>query len=90
MELDLYVALQDNACNQHTVIHNMAFASSVVLLSGSFIPAVSPVQIVRGVMGMCAVAGFVTVFRPLLVGIARALALAVRPRPARARLAAPR
>jgi hypothetical protein len=68
----------------------MAFASSVFLLTGSVVPAVSSVQVVRGVMGMCAVAGVVTVFRPLLVGIARALALAVRPRPARAPLAARR
>jgi hypothetical protein len=68
----------------------MAFASSVFLLTGSVVPAVSSVQVVRGVMGMCALAAFVMMFRPLLTGIGRALVLIVRPRLPKQALTAPR
>jgi hypothetical protein len=41
---------------------------------------VTVVQVVRALFVVSMLAGFITVFRPLLVGIGRALVLAVRPR----------
>ncbi|TFW27459.1 hypothetical protein [Massilia horti] len=49
--------------------------SIVVLVS-----AVSIAQLVRGMFYLSLLTGFVMFFRPLLVGIARALVLTVRPR----------
>jgi hypothetical protein len=58
----------------------MSVTSSLIQAASAFVSAVSFSQVVRGVFSLSALTGFVMFFRPLLVGIARALALAVRPR----------
>ena len=49
----------------------------------NLIQAVPFAQLVRGVLFLSLLTGFLMVFRPLLVGIVRALVLTVRPRPAK-------
>ncbi|MFL6674767.1 MAG: hypothetical protein ACJ8LG_15920 [Massilia sp.] len=68
----------------------MSLISTLIQAVGAFLSAVSFAQVVRAVFSLSALAGFVMFFRPLLVGIARALVLTVRPRRARdhAKLAA--
>jgi hypothetical protein len=68
----------------------MSLVSSVIQVAGPFVSALSLAQVVRGLFSMSALAGFVMVFRPLLTGIARAVVLAMRPRPTKEQLAARR
>jgi uncharacterized membrane protein len=58
----------------------MSVTSSLLQATGAFVAAVSFAQVMGGVFSLAALTGFAMFFRPLLVGIARALALAVRPR----------
>jgi uncharacterized membrane protein len=68
----------------------MSVASSLIQATSAFMSAVSFAQVARGVFSLAALTGFAMFFRPLLVGIARALALAVRPRLTEEQLAARR
>src|SRR5213595_155924 len=69
------------------------FVSSAAVLiqtAGAAVANVSVVQLVRGLFCASMLMGLVMFFRPLLVGIVRALALAIRPRLTRDELAARR
>jgi hypothetical protein len=68
----------------------MSLASSVIQMSADYAAAVPLPQLVRAFSSASALAGFAVVFRPLLTGIGRALALAVRQRLGREELAARR
>ena len=58
----------------------MSVTHSIIQASSTIASTVSLAQVVRGVLSLAALTGFVMFFRPLLVGIARALALWMRPR----------
>jgi hypothetical protein len=68
----------------------MSLTSTLLQAASAFLSAVSFAQVVRAVFSLSALVGFVMFFRPLLVGIGRALVLAVRPRLTREQLAARR
>lgn len=58
----------------------MSAVTTFIQASGSLVSAVSVAQLARGLLSLSLFSGFVMFFRPLLVGIARALMLTVRPR----------
>jgi hypothetical protein len=58
----------------------MSATSSLIQATGALMSAVPLAQLVRSVFSLSALAGLLMFFRPLLVGIARALVLAARPR----------
>lgn len=64
---------------------NMSFASALTQFSLPLLPAV---DVLRGAFLLALLASFFLLFRPLLSGMARALLLLLRPRPARAARAA--
>jgi hypothetical protein len=66
----------------------MLISSSLIQAAVAAVSAVSLAQVVRALFILCALAGFVMFFRPLLIGIGRALVLAVRPRQTEVQLAA--
>jgi len=63
----------------------MSFAAAVTQLSFPMLPLA---MLVRGTLVLALLAGFVLFFRPLLLGVVRALLLLVRPGTRRARPAA--
>lgn len=65
----------------------MAFADT---LFQTPMVAVSISQLLTGMIALTVLAAFLMFFRPLLIGIARALVLVVRPRPTKDELAARR
>jgi hypothetical protein len=66
----------------------MSISSSLIQAAVAVVSAVSFAQVVRALFSLFALAGFVMFFRPLLIGIGRALVLAVRPRLTEDQLAA--
>ena len=65
----------------------MSFADALIQ---SPVLAVPFTQLLTGMVQLVLLGGVLVFFRPLLVGIARALVLAVRPRPTKDQLAARR
>ncbi|WP_296942454.1 hypothetical protein [uncultured Massilia sp.] len=65
----------------------MSFADTLIQTPVTALPFT---QLLTGMVQLILLAGLLMYFRPLLVGIARALVLAVRPRPTKDELAARR
>ncbi len=66
----------------------MTAIASLLHSAAFFLSTFSFAQLVRALFSLLALTGFVMFFRPLLTGIARALVLALRPRPTKDELAA--
>jgi hypothetical protein len=79
LELDLYVALHYSSGQQQFTHRNIvSFTASIYQTVG--FSGVPLLPLVRGLLGVSALAGLLIFFKPLLVGIFRALVLVVRPR----------
>jgi hypothetical protein len=88
MELDLYAALHYSSGKQLLRIGiNVSIAASLIQFSAGVFAEVSFGELARGVFGLAACLGLISFFKPLLVGILRALVLVVRPRRTKAELA---
>jgi hypothetical protein len=68
----------------------MSASYSLLQASGALVSAVPLAHVVRSLLSLSALAGLLMLFRPLLVGIARALVLAARPRRSKEQQAARR
>ena len=80
MELDLYVALHYSTAKFYNALEIMStFATALYAVSAPVldIPFITVVQVL---LALVAAGAFVMIFRPLLVGIARAMVLVVRPK----------
>ncbi len=80
MELDLYVALHYSTGKFYNALEIMStFATALYAVSAPVldIPFITVVQVL---LALVAIGAFALVFKPLLVGIARALVLVVRPK----------
>ena len=80
MELDLYVALHYSTGKFYNALEIMStFATALYAVSAPVldIPFITVVQVL---LALIALGAFALVFKPLLVGIARALVLVVRPK----------
>ena len=80
MELDLYVALHYSTVKFYNALEIMStFATALYAVSAPVldIPFITVVQVL---LALIALGAFALVFKPLLVGIARALVLVVRPK----------
>lgn len=80
MELDLYVALHYSTVKFYNALEIMStFATALYAVSAPVldIPFITVVQVL---LALVAIGAFALVFKPLLVGIARALVLVVRPK----------
>lgn len=65
----------------------MSTMFTLIHTAGTAVAAVPVGEVVRTAASLALVGGLAMFFRPLLVGIGRAAVLAVRPRPAKVRLA---
>jgi hypothetical protein len=79
LELDLYVALHYSSGQQHFTHRNIVSFSASLFQTVSA-PGVPLLPLMRGLLGVSALAGLLIFFKPLLTGIVRALVLVVRPR----------
>jgi hypothetical protein len=80
MELDLYVALHYSTAKFYNALEIMStFATALYAVSAPVldIPFSTILQVA---LALLAIGAFALVFKPLLVGIARALVLVVRPK----------
>ena len=80
MELDLYVAPHYSTAKFYNALEIMStFATALYAMPAAVldIPLIAVLQVA---LALVAIAAFALVFKPLLVGIARALVLVVRPK----------
>src|SRR5471030_3484690 len=80
MELDLYVALHYSTSNSIMHWNSMStFATAFYAVSAAVLD-ISLLNVLQIALVMVAIAAFALLFKPLLVGIARAMVLVVRPK----------
>ena len=68
----------------------MSLTANLYHVASAYITTAPLADVARSVFNLAAVGGLLVFFRPLLIGIGRALVLTVRPRRTRAQVAAQR